>query len=103
MIVLDANSMKPHKGTKGFFSHQGKITSAEFSPDGQFLVTSGQDRRIYVYSLDSMKMCKSFVVPFEAIPKPITCAKFLEDNTILTLCEDGLVRAFQPPSEMSTK
>ena len=67
----------PSRGGR-FYSHTGRASSAEISPDGKWLASGGQDGRIRLYSRS--KMCEPFDLAIERKPSVIRfspCGRWL--------------------------
>ncbi|NJK28672.1 MAG: hypothetical protein HC940_00225 [Acaryochloris sp. SU_5_25] len=77
--------------------HQGRINSGFFSPDGQQLITAGQDGYVRLWSAQGEKIRE-----FQIDAKGLRYADFLRDGRIITLTVEGQIQIWQPSGQPST-
>lgn len=64
--------MKSNKEVNSFKGHTGSVTSADFSPDGNWVVSSGNDGKINIWDINANKILHTF----ENQEKNVTCVRF---------------------------
>ena len=91
-----------------FFDHVGYINALDFSPNGKYLASAGDDA-IYVYELDTGSIHRSFYLDAQGFDiwfatfkdeiiqdiefsMPFKDAKFINDNTLIAVSGDFLVK-----------
>src|SRR5216684_1824537 len=73
--------------------HEGKVTALAFSPDGRSLVSAGEDRRAFVWSVESWAQGARL----DGHRGPVTSVDFAPDGSVLLSSgEDGTLRAWGP-------
>lgn len=72
-----------------FNGHKGSILALAFSPDGKFLASAGEDRRLKVWDLSSSSLYKDLKGHSETV-QSLVWSK--DSNLLASGGQDGLVR-----------
>jgi uncharacterized ferredoxin-like protein len=82
---LNSNKSQLKKTT--FQGHQGAVTSVSFSPDGQHMVTAGQDGKVRIWNLSGQQLAQ-----FQGHQGAVTGVSFSRDGQrLVTTGQDGKV------------
>src|SRR5262249_9813965 len=89
----------PNKPMGGPLRHTADVQWAAFSPDGQFVVTAGYDRKASVWRLEKEQQTAIRVATFEH-DQPVSQAGFssTDGRLVVTASKDGLVRIWDRAS-----